>query len=54
MASKTEAFCRVVWLMAAALVIFLVGCGAGVPTRTPLDLTIVHTNDTWGYLEPCG
>jgi len=19
-----------------------------------LDLTIVHTNDTWGYLLPCG
>ncbi len=18
------------------------------------DLTIVHTNDTWGYLDPCG
>lgn len=26
------------------------------PTATPapLDLTIVHTNDTWGYLDPCG
>jgi 2',3'-cyclic-nucleotide 2'-phosphodiesterase (5'-nucleotidase family) len=20
----------------------------------PLDLTIIHTNDTWGYLLPCG
>jgi 2',3'-cyclic-nucleotide 2'-phosphodiesterase (5'-nucleotidase family) len=20
----------------------------------PLDLTIVHSNDTWGYLRPCG
>ncbi|MCX6029121.1 MAG: hypothetical protein NT169_07435 [Chloroflexi bacterium] len=26
------------------------------PTATPkpLDLTILHTNDTWGYLLPCG
>jgi 2',3'-cyclic-nucleotide 2'-phosphodiesterase (5'-nucleotidase family) len=20
----------------------------------PLNLTIVHSNDTWGYLRPCG
>jgi len=19
-----------------------------------LDLTLIHTNDTWGYVEPCG
>jgi len=24
------------------------------PTPASLILTIVHTNDTWGYLEPCG
>jgi len=26
------------------------------PTPTPfaLSLTVVHTNDTWGYLLPCG
>jgi hypothetical protein len=23
-------------------------------TRGPLGLTIVHSNDTWGYLAPCG
>jgi hypothetical protein len=23
-------------------------------TREPITLTIVHTNDTWGYLLPCG
>jgi 2',3'-cyclic-nucleotide 2'-phosphodiesterase (5'-nucleotidase family) len=23
-------------------------------TPKPLDLTILHTNDTWGYLLPCG
>ncbi|MFQ5340405.1 MAG: hypothetical protein ACE5F6_02540 [Anaerolineae bacterium] len=24
------------------------------PTPAPLSLTIVQTNDTWGYLDPCG
>lgn len=24
------------------------------PTPPPLSLTIVQTNDTWGYLDPCG
>ncbi len=26
------------------------------PTASPqpLELTILHTNDTWGYLLPCG
>jgi hypothetical protein len=23
-------------------------------TRGPLALTIVHSNDSWGYLDPCG
>jgi uncharacterized lipoprotein YajG len=27
---------------------------APAPSRDPLDLTIVHSNDTWGYLTPCG
>jgi MFS superfamily sulfate permease-like transporter len=29
---------------------------APVPTVAllPLELTVVHTNDTWGYLLPCG
>ncbi len=22
--------------------------------REPLILTVLHTNDTWGYLTPCG
>ena len=22
--------------------------------KDPLDLVLVHTNDTWGYLTPCG
>jgi hypothetical protein len=24
------------------------------PAQSRLDLTIVHSNDTWGYLTPCG
>jgi 2',3'-cyclic-nucleotide 2'-phosphodiesterase (5'-nucleotidase family) len=25
------------------------------PAKTgPFELTILHTNDTWGYLDPCG
>jgi len=24
------------------------------PVQGRLDLTIVHSNDTWGYLTPCG
>lgn len=24
------------------------------PTSQPIELTVVHTNDTWGYSEPCG
>ncbi|MGC8827350.1 MAG: hypothetical protein ACP5TV_10140 [Anaerolineae bacterium] len=24
------------------------------PTTAPLTLGIAHTNDTWGYLFPCG
>jgi 2',3'-cyclic-nucleotide 2'-phosphodiesterase (5'-nucleotidase family) len=29
---------------------------APAPTATagPLQLTILHTNDTWGYFLPCG
>jgi hypothetical protein len=27
---------------------------APIPTRKPLTLTLMVTNDTWGYLEPCG
>ena len=24
------------------------------PTPRPIELTVLHTNDTWGYSEPCG
>jgi hypothetical protein len=49
-----------------AFTILSVGC-VSLPTPTvvsplapspvrkgPLGLTIVHSNDTWGYLAPCG
>ena len=29
------------------------GCGSPTPKR-PLELTVLHTNDTLGYAEPCG
>ncbi len=25
-----------------------------VAASTPLELAIVHSNDTWGYVQPCG
>jgi 2',3'-cyclic-nucleotide 2'-phosphodiesterase (5'-nucleotidase family) len=24
------------------------------PTPPPITLTVLHTNDTWGYVQPCG
>ena len=24
------------------------------PTPQPVELTVLHSNDTWGYSEPCG
>lgn len=49
-------------LLALALLTGCVPAPAGAPAastattaaREPLTLTIVHTNDTWGYLRPCG
>lgn len=43
-------------------VLLLAGCApahlSSVPTVAPgpqpFTLTIVHSNDTWGYLLPCG
>lgn len=52
------------WRMIAAIsvVALLAGCvmpGTGLspaPSATPgpFQLTVVHSNDTWGYLFPCG
>lgn len=57
---------RVVTILAAAA-LFLGACGASseTPTNAPppptvkpppqaFELTILHTNDVKGYLEPCG
>ena len=45
------------WLAALGLLIgvALVGyVGIAALARPPLTLTVLHTNDTWGYLRPCG
>jgi len=52
-------------ILAAILLPVTAGCGPAptptpVPTPTatplpqPITLTILHTNDTSGYLDPCG
>ena len=28
--------------------------GSPPASEKPLDITLLHTNDTWGYIEPCG
>jgi hypothetical protein len=43
----------VVLVALAAVGLTLLGCGSPTP-RQPLDLTVLHTNDTMGYTEPCG
>jgi hypothetical protein len=43
----------VVLVALAALGLALLGCGSPTPKR-PLELTVLHTNDTLGYTEPCG
>jgi hypothetical protein len=40
-----------VFLVLAAFL--LAGCQAA-PAGEPLNLKVVHTNDTWGYTQPCG
>jgi hypothetical protein len=32
----------------------VVGALVSARGEQPLDLTVVHTNDTWGYILPCG
>ncbi|MBN1402619.1 MAG: hypothetical protein JXA74_17390 [Anaerolineae bacterium] len=32
----------------------VVGALVSAKGERPLDLTVVHTNDTWGYVLPCG
>ncbi|MCS7286965.1 MAG: hypothetical protein RMK30_08075 [Anaerolineae bacterium] len=53
--------------LSAALILNLVGCFLAssppekaypaltpTPTPQPLELVVLHTNDTWGYVLPCG
>ncbi len=44
-----------------ALILLLAGClptplppEPPAPTPEPLELVVLHTNDTWGYIFPCG
>jgi hypothetical protein len=32
----------------------VVGAFVSARGEQPLDLTVVHTNDNWGYVLPCG
>ena len=45
-------------LLAACTGVPPAGPGSATPAPTstpePFTLRIVHTNDTWGYLHPCG
>ncbi len=61
---------RDVWLSVGAFIVFVLASVALITAfnppkprppkeayaagQQPLDLTLVHTNDTWGYLDPCG
>ena len=45
---------KLVVLVALAVVVLAFwGCGSPAP-KGPLDLTVLHTNDTLGFTEPCG
>lgn len=45
---------KLVVLVALAVVgLAFLGCGSPTPKR-PLELTVLHTNDTLGSTEPCG
>jgi hypothetical protein len=43
----------VVLVVLAAMGLALLGCSSPAPKR-PLELTVLHTNDTLGSTEPCG
>lgn len=43
----------VVFAVLVAMGLALLGCGSPASKR-PLELTVLHTNDTMGYTEPCG
>jgi hypothetical protein len=44
-------------VIVGVLVMALAACQPLPPAATQqpeLDLTLVHSNDTWGYTDPCG
>ena len=43
----------VVLVALAVMGLAFLGCGSPTPKR-PLELTVLHTNDTLGFTEPCG
>ena len=47
-------FKLVVLVALAAMGLALFGCSSPTPEPKPLELTVLHTNDTLGYTEPCG
>jgi hypothetical protein len=41
-------------LIALAALTACQGVIPGLASRPGLELTLVHSNDTWGYTDPCG
>ncbi len=44
-------------MMAVIALLTLTACQVTFPAtagRSALPLTLVHSNDTWGYTDPCG
>jgi len=48
------AFTTFVIVSIAILIAFSPRARSALQGPPHLSLTIVHTNDTWGYLDPCG
>ena len=44
-------------VIAVVALLALTACQAGLPAAagsSDFKLTLVHSNDTWGYIDPCG
>jgi len=44
-------------VMAVVALLALTACQAAFPAAAgspDFNLTLVHSNDTWGYIDPCG
>lgn len=61
---RTAAHLMVLFLVVIGVSVLMGACrpleqsselsGAQVITEKPSRLVILHTNDTWGYYDPCG